>query len=742
MSRSPATPGAALKPPPRWLWGALFAAALVLRLAYFFEVRGDILFGSLLFDSQYYDAWARSLLSKGWLGNGIYFVSPLYAYFLAVVYALGGSITAARLIQFLIGSCVPLFVYSMGCMLMSRRRALLASLISVFYGPAIFFESLLLKSVLEVFWCTAGLWCVMRAQRSLKPAAWFAAGMCLGFAALAKDTVLVFALALAVFIAVTGRLSAPAVKRVFSFLLGFGLVIGVLAVRNLVVGKDAVLTTYGAGINFYIGNFRGADGGLKEPDFMRIDPAFEEIDSLREARRRSGRPLKPSQVSRFWTRQTIEEIRSDPAHFWQLLGRKSILLVNRTGLSDNYQMAYFRLRSRLLRYGSIGFWPLAVFGLSGLAWMILRRRGLEGHGPLILYFFVTSLVLILGHIIDRYREVLVPVLALWAADFLAATVNAARAQRGRELLARGALVLVMVRATSLHAPNFDQVPLADAHNQVGLLYHARGDLPRAIGEYREALRLRPNHLWAGRNLAEALLRSGEAAAAETVIKQTLLLHHDALELYLLLEAALRLQGMAPRDAREAFLKMGVEKKIAAFLNDAGASPAYAQGFSFLQQKRYSDAIASFEAVLKEHPQAVQAMINAAVCYRSAGNPQKAVRLYQRCLEIMPALLPARYNLAMTLMSQSLFSEALPHLEGIVCVVPEFSLSQYYLGVCYERLGRAQESIAVYRRVVERLGDSRQEALIKEQLKDKIWMIERSLAGAAVDPLREDAPAYE
>ena len=100
-------------PPRTWIrWLVLIGAlALILRGICLSELRDSPLLSVLLGDAQQYDAWAMRLAAGDWLGNEVFYQSPLYPYLLGVVYAtVGHSVTTVRVLQILLGaaSCVLL----------------------------------------------------------------------------------------------------------------------------------------------------------------------------------------------------------------------------------------------------------------------------------------------------------------------------------------------------------------------------------------------------------------------------------------------------------------------------------------------------------------------------------------------------------------------------------------------------------------------------------------------------------
>lgn len=714
------------------LWG-IFALAFILRIIYYLEVRNQLLFQTILFDAKYYDNWARQILKEGWLGKGIFFVSPLYAYFLALIYKLGGNPTSVKFIQFTLGSLIPLFIYAIGRRLFNPKIGIIAALISCFYGPAIFFEGLLLKTTLEVFLICASLFILLFAREKNKNTLWFLSGAVMGLSVLAKETTLLLIPFVIVWIYFLKRHNVKPLLPILSFLSAVILVVGALTVRNIIIGKDFVLTTYSAGMNFHMGNSKGSDGALKEPDFVRMNPEFEEMDSKREAERRMGRVLKPSEISSFWFQETLKEIKQDPAHFLNLLMKKIGLLFNRTGLSDNYQMSFFKRYSLAFRYLFLGFWPIVVLGLSGLLFLFWPSGKIREQNILLLFIFGNCLILILGHIIDRYREILIPELILFAAYFLHEMYLNFK-KRKFPILAQGAgFILVFTLLTSIHFPNFNQMPYADAYNQLGFFYHEKGDFASAIREYKNALAERPDHLWARQNLADIYLRQGKVQEAIVEYKKAIQSRPDALELYIFLQKAIELQGFPKEKILKVLEEGNILQRINMFYDTNNLSPSYYVGVELLKQKEYDKAIAQFQKIIALSPDSLNTLINLGVAYRAKGEPEKAILSYERALKVAPEIIPARYNLAMVLMAETRFKEAIPHLQQIVNVFPEYMLAQYYLAQAYEKTDQVYKALEEYNKILMRTRDNTaQSNFFAEQIKDTIWFLEKRIKESKED----------
>ena len=109
-------------------------------------------------DAREYDAWAQRIAGGDWVGSGVFYQAPLYPYFVGAVYALfGRDLAVLRVIQALLGSvsCV-LVAYAAG-RLISKPAGAVAGFALAFYAPAIFFDGLVQKSVLDVLFVSAAL---------------------------------------------------------------------------------------------------------------------------------------------------------------------------------------------------------------------------------------------------------------------------------------------------------------------------------------------------------------------------------------------------------------------------------------------------------------------------------------------------------------------------------------------------------------------------------------------------------
>ena len=140
---------------------AIFLAALLVRLIHLWQIRSAPFFTVLMGDARGYDDWARQIAGGDWLGHEVFYQAPLYPYFLGVLYrVVGRNLIVVRVCQAVIGSLACVLLGLAGRRLFSNRTGLIAGLMLALYAPAVFFDTLIQKSVLDVFFICLMLWLI------------------------------------------------------------------------------------------------------------------------------------------------------------------------------------------------------------------------------------------------------------------------------------------------------------------------------------------------------------------------------------------------------------------------------------------------------------------------------------------------------------------------------------------------------------------------------------------------------
>ena len=275
---------------------------------------------------------------------GAFFVSPLYVYFLAAVFAAGGSLLAAQLVQIALGAAAVGLLFATARHWFGERAALVAAGLAILTGIFAFNEVLILQSALDPFLVSSALYALTRTMAGGGTGAFAAAGASLGLLALNRPNALVFAVAAAAVVFVSewrdGRIKRGAV--LVTALLA---VLAASAARNYAVSGDVVLIASHGGLNLYIGNHDRADGTYTPVLGITPSIAGQADDSTRVAESSTGRRLSPGEVSSYFASLAFDWMAGHPADALRLWIRKIRILLNRVDVPLNYSYAFYARES-------------------------------------------------------------------------------------------------------------------------------------------------------------------------------------------------------------------------------------------------------------------------------------------------------------------------------------------------------------------------------------------------------------
>jgi tetratricopeptide (TPR) repeat protein len=454
-------------------------------------------------DEASYENWALEIAAGEWVGRGIFFQEPLYPYALGIVYALnGGDLeeqrTTARRVQAVLGALATLLVIALSFRLFGPIPALVAGFAFATYRPAIWFPALLLKPnlFLPILALLAlALIATRRLERELGPTAratlavWGAVGLLAGLGALLRGNMLVLAPAIVLWPLARALLERRPLRAEIpaatAALVGLAFVLAPVALRNHAVGGRLVLTTSGAGTNFYGGNNLANPFGIAtEFPWVRGIPEHEADDWRHEAERRLGQSLDPTEVSGYWRDEALRSMREHPLEHLGVLWRKLRLTLGAYEVPDNHFLEWDARYVPLLALPIPGFalWgTLGIAGLLGFLWSASRKRSSAGESSAALelaaLFALYLATIVLTVTSERVRLALVPLLLPFAGWFLV-TAPAALRTRSPALLAclaiAAALVFTPVLPERKRAEDFDE---RDFNLAVGLV--RGGELARA-----------------------------------------------------------------------------------------------------------------------------------------------------------------------------------------------------------------------------------------------------------------------
>jgi len=651
---------------------AIFAVALTLRLIHVWQIRRTPFFDVLMGDANGYDLWAQRLAAGDWVGSDVFYQAPLYPYFLGVVYAIfGRDLLIVRIVQALIGAASCALLGMAGARFFSPRIGLICGLALALWAPAIFFDGLLQKSVLDLFFVCVALYLISTIVGNREPGtgsqgAWIALGGAMGALALTRENALVFIGVIVIW----AWFTYPR-KAIAAFVAGLAIVLTPVVIRNYAIDGGFYLTTSQFGSNLYIGNNPGADGTYASIRFGRGAPEFERLDAREVAEVSVGRALSPAEVSSFWTGRALGYITSQPLHWLRLTGRKILLLVNRTEMLDTESQESYAewstpiaVLSWVAHFGLLV--PLAVLGMI-VTWREPRLWIL--HALTITY----ALSVVMFFVFARYRYPLVPFLILFASvpfdsqsPHFVRRLFAQGQRRRRWLIAATTVAVAVVANVSMLSPalmraitennlgtalqeqqRFDEaiphhqraialVPdYAPAYNNLGAALRRSGRVDEAIAHYRKALELEPGYRSAAVNLANALLAADDRAGAIAAFRAAIAIDEKSAIAHrnlgnLLIDSGARQEGV-----------QHLERAVALAPKEPEA--IYDIGTVLLEDQNFAAAASRFQAALTIRPDWPEAHNNLGIALASQGRIAEALAHFERAVQLKPDFTDARTN---------------------------------------------------------------------------------------------------
>ena len=255
--------------------------------------------------------------------------------------------------------------YRLGERLFGTRAALAGVWVGACYPLRIFFEAETLDVTLFTFLFLLATWRIWQAIEEDAPALVFFAGLLYGAAALIRPNVLIalpFIAAGRAFAFRVGWKRLPALGVAGA--LGVALAISPAAIHNWRAEGAFMPVAANGGVNFFLGNERGATGLTPVPPGLRWEQTMI-------------RPLRAGQFSlsaqdRWWYARAAEEIRAAPGRWLRLLGTKTVLFLNAAESSNNKALGHFTAVSFPVRHYRWWFGALVCLALAGL---VTRSRG-------------------------------------------------------------------------------------------------------------------------------------------------------------------------------------------------------------------------------------------------------------------------------------------------------------------------------------------------------------------------------
>jgi tetratricopeptide (TPR) repeat protein len=634
------------------VWLALIVGiALALRIVYVLQSRSSPYFAEPQMDALYHVQWAEAWAGGRDFQPGPFFRAPLYPWFLGLLFKLfGTSLLVPRLVQSLLGALSVVLLYRVGARAFDRRVGLLAAFFASSYWLLIYFDGELQLPTLEVPTYLAAICLSLRWAERRSASATALAGIAWGVAALVRPNVLIFVPLVAIWIAWASWPSwvgrPRGARAVFTpaaiFVLATAAAIAPITIYNWTVGGDRVLISSQAGVNLWIGNNPRSDGSAAIVPGTRPDWWGGYYDSIQQAEIAEGRALKPSEVSRHYTRKALRFVLDSPSHAVQLLLWKLRLLCTDYELGNNADERFFAYRfGPILRWLPLGFGLVAPLGVLGFA---LSWRRARAHFPLWGFLPVYAASVVAFFVCSRYRVPLIPVLLVFAAHACVYSVDAWRAGR------RGTVAWILLAwiAGVLFVRNVPAaIDRSDASGlwQLGVVEAQHENPLGAVDLFRQAIAQNPRFVFAHQDLGGALATLGRWSEARESYERALELDPGSMPalrglFYVELEerGPAAAAALAERIAREKpttpeaqYLLGRARCAEADGLLRSGASPQDAT-------RRLEDGLRSFRRGLELRPDPefrFNCAAGAGIALQALGRAPEAVEAFRVAIEARP-----------------------------------------------------------------------------------------------------------
>ena len=527
------------------LLAVFLAGTFAVKLVIFLQLKDHILLQPSATDdaAAYVGLAGRVLAGNPALGPGMYYVSPLYIYFLALVLWITRSLDAVRVVQLTLGTVAIGLIYATADEWFGRRAAWLAAMFTALTGLISFYEVTLIQASLDPILTATLLYCWTLALRREDRYWYFLAGFAFALLSLNRPNALIAAVGVSLLLLLCRRWAAGS-------LIALGLLVGLapLGIRNVLVAGEWSLVPSHGGLNLYIGNSPSANG------FFRIVPGVgptiegQAHDTRRVAEAALHRPLTDSEVSAYFSHLAWQWIRSHPVAWFSLFARKFGYVFNAQHIALPLSYPFFALDTdSVLRFLRIGPWLVIPLGLLGLA--LPQSREIERSGEhfpnsqmayLIWVSFVPcyAFSVALFFVSERYRLPLLVPLFVGVGAAVDRLIGDVTARAGHRLWKDALFLLIALVACNWPLDMLDgdgrgeeRVHMAENLAHIGRADEARSWVTRALesypyaslAHYRVGVQFANTEQWASAiaELSEALRLDPSAPAVELALGQAL-----------------------------------------------------------------------------------------------------------------------------------------------------------------------------------------------------------------------------
>jgi len=191
-------------------------------------------------------------------------------------------------------------------------------------------------------------------------------------------------------------------------------------------------------------------------------------------------------------------------------------------------------------------------------------------------------------------------------------------------------------------------PYADVYNKLGLIFHGKGELGKAVSSFQKALEINPSYTEVSLNLAVTLNDMGRYNEASEVFSKASKIAHSG------------------------------PYSLDPFIKGKLANEHAKLGDIYYDLGLYGEALEEYKKATSLRPTFVDIITKIGITYREKGLYNEAIREFMKAREINPRYAGARINLGITYYMKGFIDLAVNEWEDALKVNPDSSDARMYL----------------------------------------------------------------
>ena len=229
--------------------------------------------------------------------------------------------------------------------------------------------------------------------------------------------------------------------------------------------------------------------------------------------------------------------------------------------------------------------------------------------------------------------------------------------------------LAAFKRTLARNPDFPEV-----YEWLGLIALMRDDPQQAVAHYQTAIAKKPYVQSAYYNLAKAYRLLGNTSAATEQLK-----HFHQMKAYY--DRTYAIESALAEEPLNTTLRLELAE-------------------IHLAHKHISAAIATYQALIRLHPNLTVGYDKLGRLYMTLNMSQRAIPFFQKVLELNPNAVEAHVRLGWLYTQSKAFDKAESHLQTAIKQMPQLSLAYHGLAEIYTQQGQIQKAIDVYQQITK------------------------------------------